>query len=109
MREFATAWKGFLAKAINSLSKSERHIFDELNTEAQHEAFLLIRSFSNLVNSDFPVGLFSLADRLSISPAGVACVLSKLVELGAIEKTADARINSKPARYRWIANIQQPF
>jgi DNA-binding MarR family transcriptional regulator len=109
MREFAAAWKSFLAEAINSLSESERHIFDQLNTEPQHEAFLLIRSFSKFGEYDFPVALLSLADRLSITPAGASCVIAKLVELGAIEKTAAARINSKSARYRWIANIDQPF
>jgi DNA-binding MarR family transcriptional regulator len=53
--------------------------------------------------------LLSLADRLSITPAGASCIISKLVDLGAIEKTADTKTNSKSARYRWIANIEQPF
>ncbi len=101
MRQFKEAWDDFLAKTITSLSQTERRTFEQLNTEPQCEAFLLIRSFSKLANSDFPVGLFSLADRLSITPAGASCVISKLVELGAIEKTADAKINSKSARYRW--------
>jgi DNA-binding Lrp family transcriptional regulator len=70
---------------------------------------LLIRSFSKLSRYDFPVALLSLADRLSITPAGARYVIDRLVELGAIEKTADARINSKSARYRWIANIDRPF
>jgi hypothetical protein len=109
MREFSAAWESFLAKAINSLSPSERGIFDQLNTESQREAFLLIRSFSNFATYDFPVALLSLADRLSITPPGASCVISKLVDLKAIEKTADARINSKSARYRWIANVDQPF
>ena len=109
MREFSSAWESFLTKAIKSLSESEHQIFDELNTEAQREAFLLIRSFSKLSKTDFPVALLSLADRLAITPPGASCIISKLVDLGAIEKTADARINSKPARYRWIANIEQPF
>jgi hypothetical protein len=109
MREFSTAWANFLATAIKSLSESERGIFEQLNTEAQREAFLLIRSFSNLATYDFPVALLSLADRLSITPPGASCVISKLVDIKAIEKTADARINSKSARYRWIANVDQPF
>ena len=108
MREFTAAWDSFLNKAINSLSESERRIFDELNTEPQREAFLLIRSFSNLATTDFPVGLFSLADRLSITPAGADCVIKKLID-DAIEKTADAQINRKSARYRWIAHVDRPF
>jgi TOTE conflict system, Archaeo-Eukaryotic Primase domain len=109
MREFAAAWENFRIKAIKSLSQSERGIFNQLNTESQREAFLLIHSFSNLATYDFPVALLSLADRLSITPPGASCVISKLVDLKAIEKTADTRINSKSARYRWIANIDQPF
>jgi TOTE conflict system primase-like protein len=109
MREFRDAWDDFLSKTITSLSESERGIFDQLNTEPQREAFVLIRSFAKLANSDFPVGLLSLADRLSITPPGANCVINKLLELGAIEKTADAKTNSKSARYGWTANVDQPF
>jgi hypothetical protein len=109
MEEFTAGWESILNKSIKSLCQPERQIFDQLKTEPQREAFLIIRSFSKLANSDFPVGLFSLADRLSITPPGATCVISKLDGLGAIEKTADAQINSKSARYRWTANIEQPF
>jgi hypothetical protein len=109
MDESTAAWESVLNKSIKSLSELERGIFDQLKTEAQREAFLLIRSFSKLAEYDFPIALASMADRLSITPAGASCVISKLVELGAIEKTARARINSKAARYRWTANIDQPF
>jgi hypothetical protein len=85
------------------LSASERRIFDQLNTDPQREAFMLIRSFSNLAKGgDFPVAQLSLADRLSITQPGARCVIAKLVELRAIEKTADARVNSKSACYRWM-------
>jgi hypothetical protein len=70
---------------------------------------LLIHSFSKLAAYDFPVALMSLADRLSITPAGASYVICKLGELGAIGKTADARLNSKSARHGWTANIEQPF
>jgi hypothetical protein len=109
MKQFGDAWDDFLGKTITSLPQSERRVFDQLNTEAQREAFFLIRSFSRLGKDDFPVALLSLADRLSITPAGASCVISKLVGLGAIEKTAEAKINSKSARYRWIANVEQPY
>jgi hypothetical protein len=104
MREFAAAWNSFLSNAIKSLSASERRIFDQLNTDPQREAFMLIRSFSNLAKGgNFPVAQLSLADRLSVTQPGARCVISKLVELRAIEKTADARVNSKSACYRWVA------
>jgi hypothetical protein len=104
LREFAGAWDSFLSNAIKSLSPSERRIFDQLNTGPQQKAFMLIRSFARLAKGDdFPVAQLSLADRLSITQPGAGCVISKLVELRAIEKTADAHVNSKSARYRWIA------
>ena len=109
MREFTEAWESVLEKSIKSLPESERRIFDQLDTEPQREAFLLIRSFSKLATSDFPVGLYSVADRLSITPQGASYVIRKLEKAEVIEKTADARINSKSARYRWTANIERPF
>jgi hypothetical protein len=109
MREFAAAWDLFRSKAINSLSASECQIFDQLTTDPQREGFTLIRSFARLANgNDFPVAQLSLADRLSVTQPGACCVISKLVELGAIEKTADARVNSKSACYRWVSPTPPP-
>jgi hypothetical protein len=103
MREFAAAWDSFLSKAMKSLSVSERRIFDQLNTGPQREGFMLIRSFANLAKSgDFPVSQSSLGDRLSITQPGAGCVISKLVELGAIEKTVAVYVNIRSARYRWL-------
>jgi hypothetical protein len=67
---------------------------------------MLIRSFARLAKgNDFPVAQLSLADRLSITQPGARCVISKLADprVRAIEKTMDACVNSKSARYRWIA------
>jgi TOTE conflict system, Archaeo-Eukaryotic Primase domain len=109
MREFAAAWNSFLAKAVKSLSATERRIFDQLNTDPQREGFMLIRSFSHLnKGGDFPIGQSSLADRLCITQPGVRCVISKLIEVGAIEKTMDAQINNKSARYRWLPTNVRP-
>jgi hypothetical protein len=93
-----------LSAHSKSLVDSERGVFEQLNTDPQREGFMLIRSFSKMNASDFPISQFSLADRLSISQPGVGCVISKLIELRAIQKTADARINSKSATYGWTAN-----
>ena len=103
MREFSVAWQSFLKSTIQSFSKSERQIFERLNTEPQREAFLITRSFSKWAKSDFLVALYSLADRLSVSVSGAAYTIEKLVELRAIVKTADTHINVTSARYRWIA------
>jgi hypothetical protein len=104
LREFTAAWDLFLSNAIKSLSASERRIFDQLNSGPQREAFMLIRSFARLAKgNDFPVAQLGLADRLSITQPGAGWVISKLVELRAIERTMDACVNSKSARYRWTA------
>jgi hypothetical protein len=103
MREFAASWNLFLSKAIKSLSASEREKFDQLRTEPQREAFMLIRSFSHLTKGgDFQIAQRSLADRLSVTQPGAGCVIFKLVQVRAIEKTVDALVNSTSARYRWL-------
>jgi hypothetical protein len=105
MREFNGAWQRFREREINNLSPKERAKFEQLRTEPQREAFFLLRSFSNHAGgADFPVGQSSLADRLSITQQGASYVIARLEELGAIKKTANASINSKAARYRWIAD-----
>src|SRR5262249_53489867 len=104
-REFGALWQYIISKTIDTFSASERAIYDQLQTDPQQEAFFIIRSFANLRSSDdFPVAQLSLADRLSITQPGAGCVIEKLSELKAIKRTAKARINSRPALYRWIAN-----
>jgi DNA-binding MarR family transcriptional regulator len=105
MREFNDAWDRFRKQEIQEFSAKEHAIFDQLRSEPQREAFSLLRSFSNHAGgADFPVGQSSLADRLSITQQGASCVIGRLEELRAIDKTANAVTNSKAARYRWIAN-----
>jgi hypothetical protein len=102
LREFEHAWKSFVKKELARLSPSERERFDKLQTEPQREAFFLCRSFSKL-NSEFPLSRASLADRVSITPQGAGYVIDRLIELGAIKKTVDAKPHSKPACYGWTA------
>jgi hypothetical protein len=105
MREFASLWQDMIRKTVDTFSPSERTRFDELKTPPQREAFFIIRSFAHFYSGDdFPVAQVSLADRLNISQRGAGCVIEKLIELKAIKQTAKARINSRSARYHWIAN-----
>jgi hypothetical protein len=101
LREFGQAWKSFRKKELARLSPSERERFDKLQTEAQREAFFLCRSFAKL-NSEFPLSQASLADRLSVTRQGAGYVIARLIELGAIKKTAEAKPHSRSACYRWI-------
>jgi hypothetical protein len=100
LREFQEAWKSFVKKELTRLSHSERERFDNLQTEPQREAFFLCRSFAKL-SSEFPLSRASLADRISVTPQGAGCVIDKLLEVGAIERTAEARPHSRSACYRW--------
>jgi hypothetical protein len=99
--EFRQAWKSFRKKELARLSPSERERFDKLQTEAQREAFFLCRSFAKL-NSEFPLSQASLADRLSVTRQGAGCVIARLIEVGVIKKTAEAKPHSRSACYRWI-------
>lgn len=103
MREFVAAWQSILDKNIKGFSGSEHCIFEQLNSEPQREAFLLLRSWSRFANGeDFQVVQFSLSDRLRITQRGVGYVLDRLVQLKAIQKVAEAQTHRRGALYRWM-------
>jgi len=95
-----TPWRSFRGKKEKQMTKSERILFDKLQTEPQREAFLLCRSFARL-KKEFPLSQSSLADRVGVTQQGAGYVIAKLFSVGAIEKTADAKTNRKPAFYKW--------
>jgi hypothetical protein len=102
LREFRQAWKVFQKKDLLGLSHSERERFDKLQTEPQREAFFLCRSFGKL-KSEFPLSQASLADRLTVTRPGADYVIERLIKVGAIKKTAEARPHTKSACYCWTA------
>src|SRR5207249_2540531 len=69
LREFQQAWKSFRKKETTHLKRSERELFDHLQTEPQREAFFLCRAFAKFKN-EFPLSQASLADGLSITRQG---------------------------------------
>jgi len=101
MREFCNAWKSFHKKKIKQMSDPGRVLFDKLQTEPQREAFLLCRSFAAL-KKEFPLSQASLADRVGVTQQGAGYVIEKLISVGAIEKTTDAKTNRKSAYYKWL-------
>ena len=101
MREFRNAWKSFRKEKEKQMSDAERVLFDKLQTEPQREAFLLCRSFAEL-KKEFPLSQVSLADRVGVTQQGAGYVIEKLISVGAIEKTADAKTNRKSAYYKWM-------
>ena len=108
MRDFASMWSFVLEQTIKTFSPLERVIYEKLATLPQREAFLLIRSFAHLhQGDDFPVAQASLADRINVTQPGAKWIIERLIELVAIKKTADARVNSRPALYCWTANTDE--
>ena len=103
MRQFRDAWRLIRAKEEKRLTDSERGVFAKLQTEPQREAFSLCRSFAKF-KTEFPLSQLSLADRLSLTQRGAGYVIERLITLGAIKKTADAKTNRKSACYKWTAN-----
>jgi hypothetical protein len=101
LREFRRAWESFRKKELARLSHSERERFDKLQTDQQREAFFLCRAFAKFKN-EFPLSQASLADRLSATCQGAGCVIARLIEVGVIKKTAEAKPHSRSACYRWI-------
>jgi TOTE conflict system, Archaeo-Eukaryotic Primase domain len=104
MREFRNAWRSFCGKKEKEMTGSERLLFDKLQTEPQREAFLLCRSFATL-KKEFPVPQSSLADRIGLTQQGAGYVIARLIKVGAIRKTAEAKTNRQSAYYRWNAHL----
>jgi hypothetical protein len=105
MLEFRNAWKSFRGKKDKQMTSSERVLFDKLQTEPQREAFLLCRSFATL-KKEFPLPQSSLADRIGVTQQGAGYVIARLIKIGAIRKTADAKTNSRSAYYKWSLTFQ---
>jgi hypothetical protein len=102
-REFCAIWNSLLKEIVENFSAKERAIYDKLNTTPQHEAFVLLRSFAYLANSEpFPIAQNSLADRLTQTQQGASYIIKVLIWLEAITPTEKARINRRAARYRWL-------
>ena len=106
MREFHSAWKSFRKEKEKQMTDAERVRFDKLQTEPQREAFLLCRSFAEL-KKEFPLSQASLADRVGVTQQGAGYVIEKLISVGAIEKTANAKTNRKSAYYKWSPDLPE--
>src|SRR5205823_12746968 len=104
MREFRSAWKSFRGKKEKQMTDSERVLFHNLQTEPQREAFLLCRSFATL-KKEFPLSQSSLADRIGVTQQGAGYVIARLIKVGAIKRTANAKTNRKSAYYRWNPHL----
>jgi hypothetical protein len=107
MKEFHRAWLGAVAKIRERFSPSERAIYDQLRTDHQREGFRIIWAFAQAAaftgKQEFPIGRDSLADRISVTSAGAACVIQNLCDFKAIEPTKPAVRHKSSARFCWFA------
>lgn len=105
-RDFAVGWDGIRKKIVDSFSREEKQRFDRLTTEHQREGFLIVRAFAGAAEhkkeKDFAISRASLADRLSITPAGATDVILKLREVETIEPTQSPVRQKAPGRFRWL-------
>jgi hypothetical protein len=109
MRVFVKAWEGMRSKLIESLLPDERRIFNALESDHQREGFFIVRAFAGAAThegkEDFAISQSSLADRLSVTPPGAACVIRKFCDVKAIEPTQPAIRHREAARFRWALPI----
>ena len=97
MRAFEKAWR-MCTKLIESLLPAERRIFNALASDHQREGFFIVSAFAGAASyegkEDFGISQSSLTDRLSVTPPGAACVILKLCDVKAIERTQRAMRHS---------------
>ena len=113
LQDFAELWDGLETRWLASLDDSEREKFAQLATDAHRGAFRIIRSYARKAAQDgapdFPIAVENLGERLGITMRGAGLLRAKFARLGTIERTAPHRANVAAARYRWTADIGQPF
>lgn len=113
MREFGELWEGLERQWLNQLSECESERFSLLSTDAERYAFRIVRNYAQKAavegQPDFPIVRDNLALRINLTGRGAGFLRLKFVNLGIIEPTQPYRANVAAARYRWIADICQPF
>jgi hypothetical protein len=112
LEEFCAAWNGAIAMIVGGFTTGERNKYEELNSEHQKEAFIIIRAFAGCAahkgESSFPVARNSLADRLSVTPQGAGVIVNHLEASGTIHLVQAYIQHKKPAIYRWFCSIEIP-
>ena len=112
MRQFEIAWAGEIGKIRDRFAFSEKAIYDQLRTDHQREAFRIAWAFAGVARykseHDFLIARNSLADRLSITPAGGSYVIQVLIDNGAIRSTEPYQRHVCSAQFMWICGEQRP-
>lgn len=106
LTEFDAAWEGMRAKIVRNLHTTEKEAYEGLRTEFQRDGFIIIRAFASAAATKgencFPIAQESLAYRLGISRTAAADIISRLVELQVLKKSAPAIPHKTAAIYQWL-------
>ena len=108
IKEFESAWGGAVAKIRDRFTPAERAIYDQLGSDHQREGFRIIWTFAGAARhngkQEFPIGRDSLADRLSITPAGASDVIRVLANRGVIRQTKPHQPHTSSSQYTWTCS-----
>jgi hypothetical protein len=103
LQEFDKAWSGIQREWKAKLSPAEREKFEHLTTEAERDAFRILRNWSQTDSPDFYASCESLSHRLGISVEGASKLRRKFCKIGILSPTAPYVPNKFCARFKWIA------
>jgi hypothetical protein len=104
LADFDKAWAGLHRRWLGRLSIEERKKFDSLTTEAESDAFRILRNWAQTDSLDFKVHCRSLGNRIGISWRGASKLRSRFCMLGILRPTAPYVPRKLAARYEWTAN-----
>ena len=104
LEDFDKAWAGMERKWKRNLSKAERQKLDSLTTDAERDAFRILRSWSQTDKPDFKVHCRSLGVRLGMTWEGARNIRDRFCGLGIVRQTARYVPRQRAARYEWIAD-----
>lgn len=106
LREFESFWHGLYRRWRVDLSPSELLCYEGLTTDAEREAYRIIRSYAmNACESgrvDFPVARDDLAGRIGITGRGAGQLIARFIAAGILKRTAEYVPHQTAARYRWL-------
>jgi hypothetical protein len=103
LQEFDKAWSGMHREWKAKLSSAERKKFEHLTTEAERDAFRILRNWSQTDSPDFYASCESLSHRLGISVGGASKLRRKFCKIGILWPTAPYVPNKFCARFKWVA------
>lgn len=112
LKSFQQHWDGLHGKWVATLSTAEVPMFQGLRTDAERDAFRIIRSYFRLsrdnAQEDFPVAVENLGERLGLTKQGASELRKKFVAAGILKQTQRYQPNKAAARFQWLPGAETP-